>query len=55
MLARPPNPFADRIVQLTVTGGIIRMVYDDPQGKRKMGEDELIVPLAAVKRVQMTQ
>lgn len=55
MLVRPPNPEADRIVQLTVNGGIIHMVYGDPQGARKVGEEELIVPLAAVMRVQLVQ
>ena len=49
------SPEADRIVQLTVNGGIIHMVYGDPQGARKVGEEELIVPLAAVMRVQLVQ
>ena len=49
LLKRPPNPFADKIVGLSVTGPIIRMVYDDgAAGARKQAEDEVIVPLKCV-------
>ena len=53
MLQKAPNPFADRIVQLTVTGGSFGMVYDDQCGKRKLCEEEVIVPLVAVDCVQL--
>jgi hypothetical protein len=53
LLRRPPNPKADRIVEVEVTGRVIDMVYDDGlQGSRKMHENEVIVPLAAITRVK---
>lgn len=53
LLRRPPNPKADRIVEVEVTGRVIYMVYDDGlQGSRKMYENDVIVPLAAITRVK---
>ena len=49
LLSRPPNPFADKVIELSVTGPIIRMVYDDgAAGARKQAEDEVIVQLKCV-------
>jgi hypothetical protein len=48
LFRRPPDPFADKLVKITVTGVVLPMVYDDPQGAQKAEEDELIVPLACI-------
>ncbi len=49
LLLRPPNPFADKIVELLVAGPIVRMVYDDgTPGERKRTEEEVLVLLKCV-------
>jgi hypothetical protein len=46
MPMRCPAPLADRIVELEVSGRVIKMVYDDrTPGDKKRFEDETIVPL----------
>jgi hypothetical protein len=50
----PPNPMADRIAELTVTGCAIDMVYNDGHaGERKRLEAEVIVPLSGVVEVRI--
>ena len=54
MLQRPPNPRANQIVQLTVTGKVLDMVYDDGYaGYRKSHEEEIIVPVSNIQHVQV--
>lgn len=49
LLRYPANPLATIIVELTVTGKVIDMYYDDGDaGSRKRHEQEIIVPLAAI-------
>jgi hypothetical protein len=54
LLIRPPNPMANLLVRLTVVGKVIHMVYDDGRaGSNKQYEEEIIVPLAAIRCVQI--
>jgi len=55
MLRRPPSPFADRIVELRVTGGVIYMGYDDAMGRSKSYEEEVLVPLSVVECVKQLE
>lgn len=54
MLLRAPDPLADCIVGLTVTGRVLSMVYDDgPAGDRKQSEEEKLFLLTDVTSVDI--
>lgn len=45
---RPPNPLADHIYELHVTGKVIPMHYGDRAGDRYRMEDEILIPVRFV-------
>lgn len=54
LLIRPPNPMATLLVCITVVGKVIPMVYDDGRaGSNKVHEEEVIVPLEAIRCVRI--
>ena len=43
LLKRPPNPFADRILKVVITGKVLFMPYaDDSASSKKRNEEEIL-------------
>lgn len=50
ILERPPNPFADRIVEIELNDDVVfRMPYDDQHGSSKSSENEIIITKRSAK------
>ena len=53
LLRYPPNPHADVIIVLQVTGPIIYMSYDDAKGERKRYEEEVLIPYQCITHARL--
>lgn len=56
LLNYPPNPFADIVVKIMVNRGkVLLMTYDDIAGKNKEHEDEVLIPMILINRVEVME